>query len=270
MSSGVPSKRRSLGSTGETISAIALGTWGIRNEDDAFKTLVRGVELGLDTIDTAEMYNSGRAEELVGRVIKQVGREAVFLITKMLPDRLRSKYDVIKYGRAALKRLGVNEVDLYLIHWPNPTLSIQEQVKNFESLIDEGLTRYIGVSNFNEAELVEAINSTKKSDIVLNQVHYSVLRKEIEESLLPTALRYQVTIQAYTPLERGGVLKHPKLAEISSKISKPVVQVALNYVIREPYLAAVVKTENIKHLEEIAQTLEWNLTPELIEVLKKL
>ncbi|MGC8975088.1 MAG: aldo/keto reductase, partial [Thermoprotei archaeon] len=140
MGSGVLSKRRSLGSTGETISAIALGTWGIRNEDNAFKTLVRGVELGLDTIDTAEMYNSGRAEELVGRVIKQVGRDAVFLITKMLPDRLRSRYDVVKYGRAALRRLGVNEVDLYLIHWPNPTLSIREQVKNFESLIDEGLT----------------------------------------------------------------------------------------------------------------------------------
>ncbi|MEM4824076.1 MAG: aldo/keto reductase, partial [Zestosphaera sp.] len=93
---------------------------------------------------------------------------------------------------------------------------------------------------------------------------------EIEESLLPTALKYQVTIQAYTPLERGEVLKHSKLAEISLKINKPVVQIALNYVIREPYLAAVVKTENTKHLEEIAQTLEWNLTPELIELLKKL
>lgn len=264
------SKRRSLGNTGETISAIALGTWGIRNESDAFATLVKGVELGLDTIDTAEMYGSGRAEELVGRVLKQVGRDSVFLITKMLPDRLKDRHDVIKYGRAALRRLGVDEVDLYLIHWPNPTLSIREQVKNFESLIDEGLTRYIGVSNFNDAELIEAINSTKKSDIVLNQVRYSVLTKEIEESLLPTALKYQVTIQAYTPLERGAVLKHPKLVEISSKIGKPVVQIALNYVIREPYLTAVVKTENIKHLEEIAQTLEWSLTPELIEVLKKI
>ncbi|MEM0025028.1 MAG: aldo/keto reductase [Zestosphaera sp.] len=270
MSGGIPSKRRSLGNTGETISAIALGTWGIRNENNAFTTLVRGVELGLDTIDTAEMYNSGKAEELVGKVVKQVGRDSVFIITKMLPDRLKTRHDVIKYGRAALRRLAVNEVDLYLIHWPNPTLSIQEQVKNFESLIDEGLTRYIGVSNFNDVELVEAINSTKKSDIVLNQVHYSVLRREIEESLLPTALKYQVTIQAYTPLERGEVLKHSKLAEISLKINKPVVQIALNYVIREPYLAAVVKTENTKHLEEIAQTLEWNLTPELIELLKKL
>jgi diketogulonate reductase-like aldo/keto reductase len=266
----VLSKRRSLGNTGETISAIALGTWGIRNENDAFTTLVKGVELGLNTIDTAEMYGSGKAEELVGRVVKHVGRDSVFLITKMLPDRLKSRYDVLKHGRAALRRLGVDEVDLYLIHWPNPTLSIQEQVKNFESLIDEGLTRYIGVSNFDESELVEAINSTKKADIVLNQVHYSVLRKEIEETLLPTALKHHVTIQAYTPLERGEVLRHPKLVEISTRINKPVVQIALNYVIREPYLAAVVKTENVKHLEEIAQTLEWGLTPDLIEVLRKL
>lgn len=266
----IPSRRRPLGNTGETISAISLGTWGIRNANNAFKALVRGVELGLDTIDTAEMYDSGKAEELVGKVIKQVGRDSVFVITKMLPDRLRSKYEVLKYGRAALRRLDISEVDLYLIHWPNPTLSIQEQIKNFESLIDEGLARYIGVSNFNETELIEAINSTKKSDIVLNQVHYSVLRKDIEESLLPVAFKYQVTIQAYTPLERGKVLKHPKLTEISSRINKPVVQVALNYVIREPYLAAVVKTENIEHVEEIAQTLEWSLTPELIEILKEL
>lgn len=270
MTREILSRRRSLGSTDETISAIAIGTWGIRNESDAFTTLVRSVELGLDTIDTAEMYGSGRAEELVGRVLRQVGRDSVFLITKMLPDRLKSRHDVIKYGRAALRRLGVDEVDLYLIHWPNPTLSIQEQVKNFESLIDEGLTRYIGVSNFSDAELVEAVNSTKKSDIVLNQVHYSVLRREVEESLLPTALKYRVTIQAYTPLERGAVLKHPKLVEISSKIGRPVVQIALNYVIREPYLAAVVKTENIRHLEEVAQTLEWSLTPELIDILKKI
>lgn len=259
-----------LGKTGETVSAIGLGTWDIRSEENAFNTLVKAVELGLDTIDTAEMYGYGRAEELVGRVVKYVGRESVFLITKMLPEHLRSRQDVLKYGRASLKRMGVNEVDLYLIHRPNTLLSIAEQVKNFEALVDEGLTRYIGVSNFSKEELREAVHSTKKSEIVLNQVHYSVLRKEIEKSLLPVAVEYQVTIQAYTPLERGEVLRNPKLLEISSRLGRPVVQIALNYVLHYPHVVAVVKTENIQHLEEIAGTLEWVLPQNVVEELKRL
>ncbi|MEM3849493.1 MAG: aldo/keto reductase, partial [Zestosphaera sp.] len=101
-----------------------------------------GIELGLDTIDPAEMYGYGRAEELVGRVVKRVGRESVFLITKMLPEHLKDKQEVLKYGKASLRRLGVSEVDLYLIHRPNTWLSIAEQIRNFEVLVDEGLTRY--------------------------------------------------------------------------------------------------------------------------------
>ncbi len=263
-------RRKTLGKTGEAISAIALGTWGIRDEDRAFATLVKGIELGLDAIDTAEMYGSGKAEELVGRVVKHVGRESVFLITKMLPEHLRSRYEVLKYGRASLKRLGVSEVDLYLIHWPHALLSVSEQVKNFEVLMDEGLTRYIGVSNFSGMELREAINSAKKSDIVLNQVRYSVLNKGVEESLLPVAREYQVTVQAYTPLERGGVLKHPKLVAISSKLGKPVVQVALNYLLHDPYVCAVVKTEDLGHLMEIAGTFEWALSPNDMDALKRI
>lgn len=259
-----------LGKTGETVSAVGLGTWDIRNEENAFNTLVKAVELGLDTIDTAEMYGYGRAEELVGRVVKHVGRESVFLITKMLPEHLRSRQEVLKYGRASLRRMGVSEADLYLIHRPNPLLSIAEQVKNFEVLVDEGLTRYIGVSNFSKDELIEAINSTKRSEIVLNQVHYSILCREIEESLLPAAIEYQVTIQAYTPLEKGKVLKNAKLLEISSRLGRPPVQVALNYVLHNPHVIAVVKTENIQHLGEIAGTLEWVLPHDIVEELKRL
>ncbi|MEM0015296.1 MAG: aldo/keto reductase [Zestosphaera sp.] len=249
---------------------MGLGTWDIRSEDNAFTTLVTGIELGLDTIDTAEMYGYGRAEELVGRVVKRVGRESVFLITKMLPEHLKDKQEVLKYGKASLRRLGVSEVDLYLIHRPNTWLSIAEQIRNFEVLVDEGLTRYMGVSNFSESELREAINSTKKSEIVLNQVHYSVLRKDVEESLLPIAAKHYVTIQAYTPLEKGRVLKNPKLMEISSRLGKPVVQVALNYVLRNPHVTAVVKTENREHLEEIRGTLEWTLPQDIAEELKRL
>ncbi len=260
--------KKPLGKSGESIPAIGMGTWAIRNEAKAERALIKAIELGLYLIDTAEMYGNGRAEELVGRVIKQVGRESVFIVTKMLPHHLIDKYEVLKAGRASLRRLGVREVDLFLIHWPNTSLSIEEQVKNFEVLIDEGLTRYIGVSNFSVEELEEAVNATKKADIVANQVHYSVLHKDVEDSLLPKALELSVTIQAYTPLERGAVLTHPKVVEVAKWVGKTPTQVALNYLISRPYVMAIVKSENEEHVKDIAGSLGWRLTKEQIEVLE--
>jgi len=148
--------RKPLGRTGETISAIGIGTWGIRDYDSARKTLIKAIELGLNLIDTAEMYGYGRAEELVGRVVEEVGRENVFITTKMLPSHLRDKGEVLRAGLASLKRLRVSEVDLFLIHWPNTSLSIEEQVRNFEALIDVGYARYIGISNFDAYEMEKA------------------------------------------------------------------------------------------------------------------
>lgn len=260
--------RKPLGKSGELIPAVGIGTWAIRNEANAEKALVKAVELGLNLIDTAEMYGNGRAEELVGKVIRQVGRESVFIVTKMLPQHLVDKYEVIKAGRASLRRLGVREVDLFLIHWPNEFISIEKQVKNFEVLIDEGLTRYIGVSNFDVEALEEAVNATKKADIVADQVHYSVLHKEVEKRLLPKALELLITIQAYTPLERGAVLTHPKVVEVAKQVNKTPTQVALNYLISRPYVVAIVKSENEEHVKDIAGSLGWRLTKEQIEALE--
>ena len=257
----------------DKVSAIGLGTWAIRDYGRAEEVLVEAIETGrVNLIDTAEMYGSGAAEELVGRVIRRVGRDRVFVTTKMLPDRLRSEEEIEKAARASLRRLGVGQVDLFLIHWPAWGIPIAEQVRRFERIVyAKGYARYIGVSNFDKRELLEAIHATAHAEIAVDQVHYSVLHREPEtSSLLDTAIRHGVTIQAYTPLERGAVAEHPRLRGIAARLGKTPVQVALNYLISRPRVVAIPKTEDRRHLEEILGALGWRLPPEIVEELEQL
>ncbi len=264
------SDRREIGRTGETVSAIGLGTWAIRDYERAYKTFMYALENGIDNIDTAEIYDSGRAEEFVGRVVRDYGRDNVFITTKMHPGHLVSRDDVLRAARRALGRLGIRYVDLYLIHWPNTSISIAEQVRNFEILVDEGATRYIGVSNFDGAEIEEAMNSTRRAEIVVDQVHYSVLHKDPEEELLPFAIQNHVTIQAYTPIERGAVREHPVIRRIAERTGRTPVQVALNYLLSRPRVIPIPKTETLEHLKEILGSMGWRLRREDLEELEKI
>lgn len=266
-----PSDWKLIGS--DKVSAIGIGTWAIRNPRMAEDVMVEAIESGrVNLIDTAEMYGDGRAEEIVGRVLRRVGRDRVFVTTKVLPHRFTDDYMVEKAVRASLKRLGVSEVDLVLIHWRNPSLTVAEQVRMLEKAVyEKGLARYIGVSNFDVGELEEALNATRSAEIVVDQVHYSVIHKTPERSgLLDLAIREGVTIQAYTPLERGEVALHPVVRRVAEKAGKTPVQVALNYLISRPRVVAIPKTERREHLEEILGALGWRLPADLIEELERI
>lgn len=257
----------------DRVSAIGLGTWAIRSPRAAEEVLVAAIETGMvNLIDTAEMYGDGAAEELVGRVLRRVGRDRVFVTTKMLPYRLRSLDEIDRAARASLRRLGVDTVDLFLIHWPEYGMPVAEQVRRFEKVVlGRGYARYIGVSNFSKEELLEAIHATASAEIVVDQVHYSVLHKEPEtSSLLEAAVENNVTIQAYTPLERGAVARHPVLRRIAGSLGKTPVQVALNYLISRPRVVAIPKTERMEHLLEILGALGWRLPASVIEELERL
>lgn len=256
----------------DRVSAVGLGTWAIRSPRAAEEVLVAAVESGrVNLVDTAEMYGDGAAEELVGRVIRRVGRGRVFVTTKMLPHRLRSEEEVEKAARASLRRLGVREVDLFLIHWPAWGMPVAEQVRRFERVVYRGgYARYIGVSNFSKEELLEAIHATASAEVVVDQVHYSVLHREPEESsLLRLAVEHGVTLQAYTPLERGAVARHPAVRRVAERLGKTPVQVALNYLISRPRVVAIPKTERMDHLLEILGALGWRLPPDALEELEK-
>ncbi len=266
-----PSDWKLIGS--DKVSAIGLGTWAIRDPKAAEDVMAEAIGSGLvNLIDTAEMYGDGRAEEIVGRVIRRVGRERVFVTTKVLPHRFTDEYVVEKAVKASLKRLGVREVDLVLIHWRNPSLPTREQVRMLEkAAYESGLARYIGVSNFDVHELEEALTATRSAEIVVDQVYYSVLHKTPESSgLLDLAIREGVTIQAYTPLEKGAVATHPVVRRVASAVGKTPVQVALNYLISRPRVVAIPKTERRDHLMEILEALGWRLPAELLEDLESI
>ncbi|MEM1619589.1 MAG: aldo/keto reductase [Fervidicoccaceae archaeon] len=262
--------RKELGRTGERVPAIGIGTWDIRDYAKAEDALTRAIEEGLNLIDTAEMYDSGKAEELVGRVVARVGRDNVFIVTKLLPERFTSPEMVLRATRASLSRLGVSSVDLLLIHWPHPVLPIEIQVRNLERAAEAGLARYIGVSNFDEKELELALSSTRKHDIVVDQVKYSVLDKSVERRLLPLCVEAGVTLQAYTPLERGLVVEIEELKRVGSKYGKTAAQVALNYLISHKRVIAIPKSEKARRIDEFRGALGWRLSREDLELLRAL
>lgn len=262
--------RKPIGRSGEFVTAIGMGTWGIRDEDSALRALIYAVEHGLSLVDTAEMYGQGKAEELVGRVIREVGRDSVFVVTKLYPHRFRDPSRAISATELSLRRLGVSYVDLVLIHWPDDLAPVRVQVRSLEAIAEKGLTRYIGLSNFSEELMVEAVESAAKYEIAANQVEYSVLERYVEKRLLRTCLNYGITIISYSPLKRGAVLRVKLLRDLASKYGKTPAQVALNYLISRPRVVAIPKSERLEHVEELRGSMGWRLTPEDIELIEKL
>ncbi len=262
--------RKDLGRTGEKISAIGLGTWNIQVGERMVEAIVKAVDLGMDMVDTAEMYGDGSAEVTVGEAVRRVGRDNIFITTKIMPDRFRDEHLVFKAVEASLRRMGIKEADLILVHWPVEDIPVSRMMRIMEKVADKGYTRYIGVSNFNVNHLEEALNTLSKYDVVVNQVRYSVYDKSIEPELLPYMVRNGITVQAYTPLERGRVVNDDRLVEIGKKYGKSGVQVALNYLISHRYVTAIPKTERVDRVVEYKGALGWRLSEDDLLRLKKL
>ena len=247
-----------------------------RDDERLIKAIRYAVELGMNHIDTAEMYAAGHAEELVGEAIKQFSRDDVFIATKVWPSNLRYE-DVIRSCRRSLERLQLRYVDLYMVHWPNPRIPVQETMKAMEKLVKDGLIRYIGVSNFDVELLEEAMNALKSEEIVANQVEYSLEAREVERELIPFCERNGITVTAYTPLGKGRIpaeaaqntQRGRALAELAKRYGKTPTQVALNWVIWRPSVITIPKAAKKEHLEENAGAAGWRLTEEDYTLLSK-
>ncbi|BBD71671.1 aldo/keto reductase [Sulfodiicoccus acidiphilus] len=246
--------------------SIGIGTWRMgggyweadTSRDAQWIEVIRyALEKGLTLVDTAEMYGGGHAEELVGKAVSGIERDSFFVVTKLWSNHLRYD-DVIKYGRLSLRRLGLKYVDLLLIHWPNSSVPIGETVRAMERLVEEGTTRFIGVSNFNEEELRNAMESTSKYEIVANEIEYNVFRKDPEEGLIPFCEKSGVTVIAYTPLARGRVSVDPKVRKVAERYGRTPVQVALKYVMRRSI--PIPKASSREHVDDIVGALGWNLS----------
>ncbi|MEM1627132.1 MAG: aldo/keto reductase [Sulfolobaceae archaeon] len=250
------------------VSAMAFGTWRIgggywredRSKDKEWVEVIRkGIELGITTIDTAEMYGNGHAEELVGEAIKGFPRDELFIVTKLWPSNA-SFEKAIKSAKNSSRRLGTY-IDLYLLHFP-PRNNLCEVINAFEKLLDEGVVRNIGLSNFDVRGIMKAMECLKKYEIVAVQNHYSLLHRGDEADVIPFTKSKGMLYMAYTPLENGVLAKNQFLADIGKKYGKTSTQTAINWYIKIDNVIPIVKASKIHHVEENAGGMGWRMSDE--------
>ena len=255
---------------GTLLPVLGQGTWEIGDDpktaDAEQAALSRGLDLGLTLIDTAELYGNGKSERLVGEVIKG-RRDEVFLVSKVRPENAGEMSMMLACERS-LERLGVERLDLYLLHWESRH-PMDEIIAGFEELVDEGLILRWGVSNLD----IKAMNLMERIDgaehCQTNQVLYNLGSRGIEFDLLPWAREGNMPLMAYSPLGRGGLLEHPALIEVADRHAATPAQIALAAVLRQDGVIAIPKASTVAHVEANAAALEIELDAEDIAVLDR-
>ena len=266
---------KELGGTGALVGEIGLGTWRYGGGP---APLQRGVALGANLIDTAEMY---RTEDAVGAAIAGM-REQVFLATKVLGSNLR--YDaVLRAAENSLRRLDVDRIDLYQVHWPNPSVPMAETMRAMERLVSDGLVRYIGVSNFAVSDLAAARAALRNNEIVSNQILYNLRRRGAERDVIPYCREHNIAVIAYSPLAEGALAGggnggggggirpgwlsgrnrgRRALSETAAATGRTAAQVAINWVADQPGVIAIPKSDSVARTEANCAASGWHLTAE--------
>jgi diketogulonate reductase-like aldo/keto reductase len=252
---------KALGSSGVMIPEIGLGFW---NYQGGAQPIQKGLELGAFFLDTAEVYET---EEIIGRAIEG-SRNRVFIGTKVSGNNLGYD-DVLRAAEASLKRLRTSVIDLYQIHWPSSAIPIKETMRAMERLVDLGLIRFIGVSNFSSGDVRVAQAVMRNYPIVSNQVRYNLNSRWIEVDLLPYCQKNQITIIAFTPLDNGRLARSPSpessrrmrvLAAIGREVNRTPGQVALNWCISHPNVVAIPKSNRVNRIIENCLASGWHLS----------
>lgn len=262
---------RSTKLAGEAIPVLGQGTWqlGDRRERrrQEIAALRQGIDLGLTLIDTAELYGDGASEELVAEAID--GRRGqVFLVTKVLPSNAGSRRKIIAACESSLRRLRVEHVDLYLLHWRSGE-NLPVVVETFTELVRAGKIRHWGVSNFDPADLGELQGLSGGSAVASNQVLYNLSRRGIEFDLLPGARKRHLHVMAYTPIEQGRILGNAVLRGIAHRHGATAAQIALAWVIRVDGITAIPRSSSAEHVRENAAALDIRLTAGDLEELDR-
>jgi diketogulonate reductase-like aldo/keto reductase len=247
--------------SGEEIPALGQGTWGwaevrARREQE-IASLRLGLDLGLNLVDTAEMYADGGAEVIVGEALAGRRQEA-FLVTKILPSNA-SRTGTLRACEASLRRLGTDWIDLYLLHWRGRQ-PLEETLEAFEVLVATGKIRYWGVSNFDTSDLADLTSASGGADVATDQVLYNPIRRGIEYDLMPLARATGLPLMAYSPIEQGRLIDHPGLAGVARRHGATPAQVALAWVLRHPDVVAIPRAGRPEHVQRNRLALDVHLT----------
>ncbi|PYK15036.1 MAG: oxidoreductase [Verrucomicrobia bacterium] len=250
---------------GERVPVLGQGTWRMgentRTHEDEIAALRLGIELGMTLIDTAEMYGEGGAEEVVADAIENQ-RDRVFVVSKVYPHNA-SRTELPKACERSLKRLRIDAIDLYLLHWRERSTRLVEAVEAFEKLRAAGKIKRWGVSNFDVDDMKELLDIENGFACSANQVLYNLEDREIESGLLQWSQKHEIPIMAYSPVGHGrGLLENATLKKIAKRHDATPSQIALAWVLRQPRVIAIPKASNEKHVGDNARSIEIKLTGE--------
>ena len=255
---------------GERVVALGQGTWNIGDDParrkEEIATIRRGIDLGLTLIDTAEMYGDGRSEELVGAAI--AGRRGeVFLTSKVYPHNA-SLRAMPRSCEASLRRLRVDTIDLYLLHWPG-AVPLAETVDAFGRLHRAGKIRHWGVSNFDMDAMQELRRTPGGTAAQANQVLYNLGERGIEWDLLPWLRERGLPVTAYSPFDQGRLLRKRALVAFAREYGMTAAQAALAWLLANDNVIAIPKTGQRARLEENAGALAHRLAQEQLRALDR-
>ncbi len=253
---------------GEHVPVLGQGTWRMGESESTYSDEVAalrlGIDLGMTLIDSAEMYGEGRAEKLVADAIEGQ-RERVFIVTKVYPHNA-SRTELPKACERSLKRLRIEAIDLYLLHWRERTPPLEETVETFEKLREAGKIKRWGVSNFDLDDMEELLAIENGRNCAANQVLYNLENREIEFDLLPfltSNIKPQtsyIPAMAYSPVGHDrGLLENKTLKKIAQHHDATAAQIALAWVLRQPDVIAIPKASDEKHVRDNARSIHIKL-----------
>jgi diketogulonate reductase-like aldo/keto reductase len=249
--------------SGESVSVLGLGTWmmGERPDrrTDEIAALNLALDLGMNVIDTAEMYGNGGAEKLIAKAAGH-RRGEMFLVSKVLPQHA-TRAGTVAACNASLKRLNTNHLDMYLLHWRG-SVPLEDTLAGFDELTKAGKIRYWGVSNFDVDDMEELIGLPGRKSVQTNQVLYNLSRRGIEFDLVPWCRERRIPIMAYSPIEQGRLLKNARLKSIAARHGASPAQVALAWVLRQEGVIAIPKAGTPDHVRENGAAADITLTPQ--------
>ncbi|MCC6458210.1 MAG: aldo/keto reductase [Caldilineaceae bacterium] len=251
---------------GTSLPVLGLGTWSYgggntpdySRDAESIATMRTIIGMGYTHLDTAESYGKNHCEEIVGQAIKAFDRSDIFITTKVAPEHLRA-LDVIKAAEGSLRRLDVDAIDLYLIHWPNKDIPLNETFAGLNKLLGDGRVKRVGLSNFSVEQMRESMRLCD-GPIITNQVKYNLLHREPENNgVLDFCQQEGIVLTAYSPL-KSDVMDHPVVKRIAAAHNATPAQVAIQWLVRQPLVITIPKSSDIDHAKENLGALDVALT----------
>jgi len=254
-----------------TLPKIGFGTWKIGGESFpnpkmdsvSLSALRSALELGYTHIDTAENYANGHSEELIGQVVREmrVQRESLFITSKVEPEHL--KYEqVLKACQACLRRLQMDYIDLYLIHWPSVGMKLEDTFRALNKLVKDGKVKHLGVSNF-DVKLLKQSQALSETPIITNQVPYSISnRSYVKNGVLEYCQQNNILLTAYSPVDQGRFRLNPTLESIAKARSATSYQIAIAWLVMQPRVITIPMSFNPSHIKENLEAADILLSDE--------